>query len=223
MHCNPNQDYSREGGDERDFTGLRRLNRSPLVGADTPLCTWKSMVHDLTRIVTETKPTIIVAPHPSLDPNSDHLYASAAMCEAIELAGQAAGRMFFYCVHNRRSELWPFGPPRTGVALLPIFAEDGVCASGFYSHPLSADRQREKFLALEAMHDVRDIDWPTAAPLNVASRRLRGELRGLAHGMGRAPTSYLRRAVRPDELFFVTSFADAIERTQRVLAETRKN
>jgi hypothetical protein len=131
--------------------------------------------------------------------------------------------MFFYCVHNRRSELWPFGPAGTGVALLPIFAEDGVCAPGFYSHPLSADKQQEKFLALEAMHDIRDIDWPTAAPLNVARRRLRGELRGLAHGMGRAPTSYLRRAVRPDEVFLVTSLADAIERTQRVLHQTRKN
>jgi hypothetical protein len=29
--------------------------------------------------------------------------------------------------------------------------------------------------------------------------------------MGRTPTSYLRRAVRPDEVFFITSFADAIE------------
>ena len=223
MHSNPDQDYSTEGEDELDFASLRRLNRSPLADASAPPCTWKSMVRDLTRIVTETKPTIIVAPHPSLDPNSDHLCASAAICEAIESAGRAAGRMFFYSVHNRRSELWPFGPAGTGVALLPIFAEDGVCAPAFYSHPLSTDRQREKFLALEAMHDIREIEWPSAAPLNVASRRLRGELRGLAHGMGRAPTSYLRRAVRPDEVFFVTSFADAIERTQRVLGETRKN
>jgi hypothetical protein len=28
------------------------------------------------------------------------------------------------------------------------------------------------------------------------------------HGMGTMTTSYLRRAVRPDELFFVTSFDD---------------
>jgi hypothetical protein len=221
MYSNPHQDYSTEGVDELDFTSLRRLNRSPLSGASTPLCTWKSMIRDLTHIVMETKPTIIVAPHPSLDPSSDHLYASAAICEAIESAGGAAGRMFFYCVHNRRSELWPFGPAGSGVALLPILAEDGISAEGFYSHPLSADRQREKFLALEAMHDIRDIEWPTSAPWNVANRRMRGELRGLAHGMGRNPTSYLRRAVRPDEVFFVTSVADAIQRTRRAVGETR--
>jgi glycosyltransferase involved in cell wall biosynthesis len=223
MHSNPDQDYSRQGEEELDFANLRRLNRSPLVGASTPPCTWKSIVRDLTRIVTEIEPTIIVAPHPLLDSNSDHVYTTAAICEAIESTGRSAGRMFFYCVHNRRSELWPFGPAGTGVALLPILAGDGICASGFYSHPLSTDRQLEKFLALEAMHDIRDIDWPTAAPLDVASRRLRGELRGLAHGMGRAPTSYFRRAVRPDEVFFVIPFSEAIECTRRALGETRKN
>jgi hypothetical protein len=145
------------------------------------------------------------------------------VCEAIELAGLAAGRVFFYLVHNRRSELWPFGPAGTGVALPPVLADDGICAAGFYSHALSADQQWYKFLALEAMHDIRVIDWPTGAPLKVASRRLLGELRGLAHGMGRTPTCYLRRAVRPDEVFFVTSFVDAIERTRRAVGETRYN
>jgi len=222
MYSHPDQDYSREGGDELDFVGLRRLNRSPLAHA-AAACTWKSVVRDLSHIVTDTKPTIIVTPHPWLDPNSDHLYATAAVCEAIESTGLAAGRVFFYWVHNRRSELWPFGPAGTGVALLPVLAGDGVCATGFYSHPLSADRQRDKFLALEAMHDIRDIEWPTAAPLNIAGRRLRGELRGLVHGMGLTSTSYLRRAVRSDEVFFVTSFADAIERTRRALGETKSN
>lgn len=220
MCSHPDRDCSREGGMELDFAGLRRLNRSPLARA-AAACTWKSMVCDLSHVLSEIRPTIIVAPHPCLDPSPDHLYATAAVCEAIEKVGLATGRVFFYCVHNRRSELWPFGPAGTGVALLPVLADDGVCAAGFYSHPLSADRQRDKFLALEAMHDIRDIEWPTATPLNIASRRLRGELRGLAHGMGPTPTSYLRRAVRPDEVFFVTPFADAIKRTRRAVGETR--
>jgi LmbE family N-acetylglucosaminyl deacetylase len=218
MCSHPDQDYCREDGDELDFAGLRQLNRSPLART-AAACTWKSMVRDLKHIVKELVPTIIVTPHPWLDPNSDHLYATAAVCEAIKSAGLVAGRAFLYCVHNRRSELWPFGPAGTGVALLPVLAEDGVCAAGFYSHPLSADRQQDKFLALEAMHDIRDIEW-VGAPLKMASRRLHEELRGLAHGMGRTPTCYLRRAVRPDEVFFVTSFADAIERTRRAVDAT---
>ena len=92
--------------------------------------------------------------------------------------------MFLYTVHNRRSELWPFGPAGSGVALLPILPEDGVCAAGFYSHALSIERQRQKFVALEAMHDVRDLQWP--GELNIGRLALvsLAELRALAHGMG---------------------------------------
>ena len=93
--------------------------------------------------------------------------------------------MFLYTVHNRRSELWPFGPVGSGVALLPILAEDGVCAAGFYSHALSAERQRQqKFVALEAMHDVRDLQWPVDAPHRQLGPHIAAELRALGHGMG---------------------------------------
>src|SRR5262249_31971707 len=177
---------------------------------DVP-CTWNMLVADLGRIISETMPTIIVTPHPSLDPHPDHVFATLAVGEAMQSVGLEKGRMFLYCIHNRRSELLPFGPAGTGVALLPMFVEDGICAAGFYCHPLSANRQRDKFLALEAMHDIRNIDWSDGAPpMNIIGRRLLSELRGLAHGMGRVPTSYLRRAVRPDEVFFVMSFGDAI-------------
>ena len=219
MLSDPDRDFRGNGADALDFAGLRRLNRSPLVPDDLP-CTWNTLVADLARIISETMPTIIVAPHPWLDPHPDHAFTTVAVGAAMQSVGLETGRMFFYCVHNRRSELWPFGPAGTGVALLPIFAEDGICATGFYSHPLSADRQRDKLLALEAMHDIRDIDWSDAAPMNITGRRLLDELRGLAHGMGRVPTSYLRRAVRPDEVFFVMSFGDAIAHARRAAGES---
>ena len=165
-------------------------------------------MRDLGRIIAKVEPTIVVAPHPTLDPHPDHLLATVAFAEALQSAGSTMGRMFFYTVHNRRSELWPFGPAGSGVALLPILPEDGNCASGFYSHGLSVERQRQKFVALEAMHDVRDIQWPVGSSYRQVGAHVAGELRALAHGMGVVPTSYLRRAVRPDELFFVTSFDD---------------
>jgi len=222
MHSDPDRDFRGNGAGGLDFAGLRRLNRSPLVSDDVA-CTWNTLVGDLGRIILKTMPTIIVAPHPSLDPHPDHVFTTVAVSAAMQSVGLETGRMFFYCVHNRRSELWPFGPAGTGVALLPIFVEDGICATGFYSHPLSADRQREKLLALEAMHDIRDIDWSDGAPMKIAGRRLLAELRGLAHGMGRMPTSYLRRALRPDEVFFVMSFADAIEHARRAAGQVKRN
>ena len=153
----------------------------------------------------------MVAPHPTLDPHPDHLFATLAVGEALEAVDAKTSRMFLYMVHNRRSELWPFGPAGSGVSLLPILAADGPCGSAFYSHPLSIERQRMKLVALEAMHDLRDIQWPPAAAAHRrASARIMPELRAWVHGMGADPTSYLRRAVRPDELFFVASCEDAL-------------
>jgi LmbE family N-acetylglucosaminyl deacetylase len=209
MYLRPDCDFQGEGDEAPDFPALRRMNRSPLIQGDAA-CTWKSLVRDLGCAISDTKPTIVVAPHPRLDPVSDHLFATVALGEALQSTGLTAGRMFLYTVHNRRSELWPFGPAGSGVALLPILPDDGNCASGFYSHGLSVERQRQKFVALEAMHDVRDMRWPTGATYQQVCLRVAAELRALAHGMGVVPTNYLRRGVRPDELFFITSFTDGM-------------
>ena len=218
MHRLAGRDFRGEGEAALDFNGLRRLNRSPLVHHDAT-CTWKSLIRDLCHIIEDTKPTILVAPHPSLDPNPDHLFATVALTEALQSVGSTTRRMFFYVVHNRRSELWPFGPAGTGTALLPIMAEDGVCASGFYSHSLSVERQREKFIALEAMHDLRDLQWPGGSSHQQSGARLIADFRALANGIGAAPTSYFRRAVRPDELFFVMSVAEGVSLAQRAMEQ----
>ena len=205
MYLSADRDFQRDGEEALDFQALRRMNRSRLIQGDAE-CTWKSLVRDLRYIIEDVKPTIVVAPHPTLDPHPDHLFATVALAEALQSADSKTGRMFLYTVHNRRSELWPFGPAGSGVALLPILPEDGACVSGFYSHGLSIERQRQKFVALEAMHDVREVQWP-AEKLGL---RITMELRGLANGMGPNPTTYLRRSVRPDEFFFVTSFDDGM-------------
>jgi hypothetical protein len=197
--------------DVLDFPTLRRMNRSSVLQSEEAACSWSSLVGDLSRIVAATRPTIVAAPHPTLDPHPDHLFATLAVGEALQAVGVKPSRMFLYMVHNRRSELWPFGPAGTGVPLLPILADDGACGSGFYSHPLSIERQRMKLVALEAMHDLREIQWPSAAAAHWRScSRILPELRGWVHGMGVDPTSYLRRAVRPDELFFVASCEEAL-------------
>jgi LmbE family N-acetylglucosaminyl deacetylase len=223
LNAQPDRDFSDTFGDKAVFAELRRLNRLPCLEYDVA-CSWRTLIRDLGYIISNTKPTVVVAPHPVLDPHPDHLFATTAMCEAMQKVGQTEGRVFFYCIHNLRSELWPFGPAGTGVALLPIFAEDGVFPGTIYSHTLSLERQRDKFLALEAMHDIRDMEWPQHNPWQSATRRLRTELRALAYGMDRVPTSYMRRAVRPDEVFFVMRFSDAMvlvrRATARVAAES---
>jgi LmbE family N-acetylglucosaminyl deacetylase len=216
MYVSADHDFCGDNDNALDFSTLRRMNYSHPF-QDGSACTWSSLVRELCSIIKEVKPSIVVTPHPTLDPHADHLFATLALSEALHFSGSTKGRMFFYTVHNRRSELWPFGPAGSGVALLPILPEDGLGASGFYSHGLSIQRQRQKFIALEAMHDVRDIQWPPDRPGRQVGRRMMEELRGLAHGMGTSPTSYLRRAVRPDELFFVTSIEDGLALARRAV------
>jgi glycosyltransferase involved in cell wall biosynthesis/LmbE family N-acetylglucosaminyl deacetylase len=218
MHARQDHDFREAIGRPPTFADLRRLNLSSLVGPDSA-CTWKGLVSDLTKVIASAKATTIVAPHPRLDSHLDHVFTTVAVCEALELLGLKEGRLFFYCIHPRRTELWPFGPLGTGVTLPPMWVEDGAGATQFYSHVVSTDRQREKFLALEAMHDIREMELPDSMPLLRAISRLRGELRGLIYGTDRIPTSYLRRAVRPDEIFFVMSFAEATAYTRRLLEQ----
>lgn len=209
MYLQPEADFHSEG-DPVDFPALRRMNRSPLLSPHQSRGNWKSLVGELAHIITAEDPTIVVTPHPKLDPHLDHLFTTLALCEALDTARTAAPRMFLYVVHNRRSELWPFGPAGSGVALLPILSDDGRCGTGFYSHALSIERQRQKLMALKAMHDLRDQQWPERGGYGQAAVRVGSALRTMAHGLGSDPTSYFRRAVRPDELFFVASSADTL-------------
>jgi hypothetical protein len=218
MYLHPEVDFWEEK-EGIDFLALRRMNRSPLMQSQHCAGSWLFLIHDLSRIISAIEPTIVVAPHPKLDPHVDHVLATVAVGEALEKVGSGVPRMFLYAVHNRRSELWPFGPAGGGVAMLPLLADDGLCGSSFYSHALSVERQRLKLVALEAMHDLRDLQWPVApdATCRMAATRIAAELRAAVHGMGLDPTSYLRRAVRPDELFFVTSWQDALAMARQAI------
>ena len=217
MHRDPDASFQDKGEGAVDFVALRRMNRTTALQFDDWACNWKSLVDDLSRLIKAAAPTIVVTPHPKLDPHPDHRYATVAVAEALQMAGWAVKRMFLYVVHNRRSELWPFGPAGSGMAYLPILPGDGICGSGFYSHPLSVERQRQKLVALEAMHDVRDQQWPSSTAYGPMGARIAGELRALVHGMGRDTTSYLRRAVRPDELFLVASWQQTLAMARGVI------
>ncbi len=210
MCAQPDRVFLHEGLTSRAFARLRRLNLSSLLRQDQ-VCSWNGLLADLVGILTQVQPSVIVAPHPWLDPHPDHIFATIAIAQAMAALGQTTSRLFCYCVHNVRSELWPFGPAGTGVAALPIFTEDAIQPSGFYSHSLNENMQRNKFLALEAMHDVREMTWPETGHAGIAVRRAWTRAKGVAHGMGRLPTSYIRRALRPDETFFVIPAANVLQ------------
>jgi LmbE family N-acetylglucosaminyl deacetylase len=194
---------------ELAFDELRALNLSDLARTGA-LCSWESLVEDLVHVFARHRPTVIVTPSPTHDSHPDHRRTTFAVCEALRRVGLVDGRLFLPVIHNRWTELDPFGPA-TGTASLPPNLDpsdgdwDGIC-----SHPLSVEHQALKYMALEAMHDVREFRSPFPGTMALLRRGL-GELKAALHGMGTPPTSYLRRAPRPNEVFFVLGFRRAIE------------
>ncbi|HEY6167985.1 MAG TPA: PIG-L family deacetylase, partial [Verrucomicrobiae bacterium] len=85
MRREPERDFRGEGDCALDFSGLRHLNRSPHL-RNGALCTWNSLVADLAHVLAAVQPSVIVTPHPWLDPHEDHLLATAAVCAALSEA-----------------------------------------------------------------------------------------------------------------------------------------
>ena len=209
MRASPAVDFNKGDQDALDFDGLRRLNVSPLL-RDGAECRWDSLVSDLAHILKLTQPTVIVLPDPWLDPHADHTATTAALCEALRETNQQDGRFFLTSVHNRWSELIPLGPAGSGVPLPPRREGESPAMDGFYSHALSLERLTEKYLALESMHDVRELSACPPQSVRHLAKKLREVAGASIHGMGVPPTSLLRRAVRPDEVFWTISVGAAL-------------
>jgi len=142
-----------------------------------------------------------------VDSHPDHGLTTLAVCEALGRCDMGAGRLFLYVVHNRSTELYPFGPAGSGVSLPPHLDGVGIEFDAFYSHSLSPEQQNWKQLALEAMHDVREL--APAISLGLEWRRLKSAAGAWLRGWSNPPTCLLRRSVRPDEVFFVMNVKQA--------------
>lgn len=210
MCAAPERDFNGSAG-HGEFAALRRMNLSPATPPAPAAACWNGLVADLAHLLRQVKPGVIVTPYPFHDPHPDHGYSTVAVCDALRQAGIEPPRFYFYLSHYRVTELYPLGPVGSGVTLPPVFGGNGVACDGFCSQALSPEEQLDKHLALEAMHDMREIrrirgeGWPNAL------RRLRAEVHAKIHGLGNPPTSHFRRAVRAEELFFVLSAEHAAE------------
>jgi len=115
--------------------------------------------------------------------------------------------LLLYTNHHPQSESWPYGPSEAMIPVPPWFARPFPVA-GVLSFRLTPDVQMKKLFALEAMHDLRAPPLRlTGGPTTVLADRLR-EAWELVRRDPFGDYSYFRRAVRPNELFFVYAPAD---------------
>ncbi|MEX6501459.1 PIG-L deacetylase family protein [Pseudomonas zhanjiangensis] len=196
MAAQPDRDFaSRESGDS-DIRSVRRHNPLVLPGDDDGRPHWRNLLADLAALLEHFRPEVIVTPHPELDPHSDHVAATRALLEAIQLSSWKPETLLLYANHLHDNDRWPMGPAGGGVALPP--AIEGLPADRLWSPSLSAGTQLDKAMALAMQHDLQGR-LPLKRRLRRSIQRLLAARRWPASG----EDEFFRKAVRRHELFWV--------------------
>jgi LmbE family N-acetylglucosaminyl deacetylase len=199
-------------------SALRARNADPALRAAPAGCTWGDLVADLRRVVEAVRPDVIVAPHPLIDGHEDHRLTTVALTQALDAGGSVHDGVTFllYVVQPRGWVRYPFGPADSLVSL-PPWSDGAWVADSIYSHPLSPRARRAKYFAVEAHHDARVLREHAPAPLHGFPAALRRELGAVARAADHRSSSYLRRAPRPNEIFYVVSRRSLDELVARAL------
>ena len=156
---------------------------------------WGGLVDDMRQLLQRIQPDIVVAPYPRIDLHPDHKLSTVALLEAIDDLEWTRGSLLLYCNHLAVSDVYPYGARGGLVSLPPGF--DDLYFDGILSTVLDDAMQARKYRALEAMIDIRPVLRPET--LGGLARLL---LRSLKARLTDADASYLRLAVRSDELLF---------------------
>jgi len=221
MFSDPQKECSPLQSSVADMTALRHCGLAALPLKHTQKPAWCNLVADLVCVLRGLRPAIIVTPHPLLDSHPDHQYATVAVCEALMQAREIKPELYLYANHHVRAEIFPFGPPDS-LASLPPWFDESVVFKGVYSHPVAPDGQTEKLFALEAMHDLRP---PPQLDRHAGQFSVRGFLAAVGDRVTGSSWQrdfyFYRRAVRPNEIFFVFPAEDT-DRLARQFTERTK-
>ena len=186
---------SRESG-ETDIRLVRGQNSLSLPGDEDGLPIWSNLRADLVVLLEHFRPEVVVTPHPQLDPHSDHIAATQALLEAIEIGSWQPQTLLLYANHLHDNDRWPMGPAGGGITLPP--ALQALPADSLWSPCLSEQQQLDKAMALAMQHDLQGRQpW---------KKRLRRALQYLLAGRRWPVTGeneFFRKAVRRHELFWV--------------------
>jgi LmbE family N-acetylglucosaminyl deacetylase len=200
-------EHPTNGASELDPSLLRAGAVETLVGGRDGEGRWQSIVTDLAEVVAAVNPDVIVTPHPALDAAPDHQYTTVALLEALDRLDDRRTTLLVYTNHHVLSEYYPFGPSDSAVTLPPWF-DSTLVLGAVFSYPLTDRDRMDKLFALEAMHDLRAPPRPVHGG---PTERFLAQLSAAFEGVVRNPLgtySYMRRAVRENEVFFVVEPED---------------
>jgi LmbE family N-acetylglucosaminyl deacetylase len=220
MHRAPGRPFLLVCEDRLPRAALRARNRAQPFREADGACTWGSLVGDLARLLELSRPTVVVCPHPVLDAHSDHVFTAVALDEALG-DGSDGVTLLLYAVHRAGWDLHPFGPRRAVVSVWP-WTDGTWIADAIYSHPLSKRTQHGKYFAIEAGHDMRPFRGHDGVRLGRFPRTAAREIVDLYDDLTYRSDNRLRRAPRPNEIYYVASRRSFRELVARALGEPRR-
>jgi LmbE family N-acetylglucosaminyl deacetylase len=197
-------------------TSLRAMNRLAEFQSGGAPCTWKGLVDDIRLLLEKANPDIVICPHPLLDSHDDHIFTTVAIEEAARHAKRNDLLFFLYAVHHRHAPLYPFGPA-CGWVSLPPWTDSEWVADSLYSHPLTPDARIAKYFAVDAAHGLRTYSDGAPRTFKEALRAIRREMGAYGSGIGLSAGSFLRRAPRPNEMYYVVSAQSLTALVKRAL------
>ncbi len=214
MRERPHESFQLSGDDGSLRASLRSANPLEEFRQASALVTWTDLVSELRQVLEIARPTTLVCPHPLMDPHHDHVFSSVALADALHAGAHRPEVILLYVIHANEAPLFPFGDTNSIVSL-PPYNDAEWTAESLYSHPLSEDTRRAKYFAVEAAHDLRAYGDSRPPGLARLARTLRREILDFLTGMSSRPTDFLRRAPRPNEVFFVVSTDAFLELARR--------
>jgi LmbE family N-acetylglucosaminyl deacetylase len=173
---------------------------------------WANLVADLEHLVRTIQPDIVVTPYPRLDWHPDHKMSTVALIEALKNLNWRRGSLLLYANHFCSSDRYPFGKAGDLVSLPP--GVDDIYFDGIVSNPLDTMKQARKYMALDAMIDLRPV-MQADSFRSVATAFYKVLKSTVTDGF----ISYFRQAVRANELFFEVRVSSLYEPgvTERIL------
>ena len=201
MQRDPAMAFASRVADETDIRRVRGWNRRILPSDQDGLPSWNNLIADLTALIDEFRPEVIVTPHPRRDPHPDHVAATQAVIETCRRSTWKPESFLLYANHLHDNDRWPMGPTGEGMTLPPSF--DATELERFWSLPVSPEAQIDKAMALGMQHDL--------TPRLPFKKRLRRRIQTLLAGRCWPKTGeneYFRKAVRSHELFHVRRVKD---------------
>jgi len=203
MRKKPMQEFTSHIKDITSLKEFRHIAHSKFKLAKDVTCSYTNLKEDLKILLLEIKPKYIITPHPTIDSHPDHKESTYLIIELL-LELELNSTLLLYTNHLTTSELYPHGAIGSSIDLPPNFKD--LLFDSIYSFQLNQNLQKDKFFAIESMHDLRDslIQLSLKRAWKLTIKLLKSKIIS-------KDKSYFRRAVRANELFFVAQKRDTLE------------